>query len=109
MEKHLKVPVYRYKSESEAKSLTDWRYVCLQPDVTGDSDSDAAAAELLGRRCNWGCNNLEGFFQHLYESHNFPYAFRPNIDFCCGQLLTSKMQGILHYMNHALCFENSKP
>ena len=106
MEKHLKLPLYWYKSAAEAKSLTDWRYVCLQP--AEDSDSDAAA-ELLGRTCNWGCNNIQGFFQHLYESHNFPYAFRPDIDFCCGQIITLKMQGILHYMNHALRFENCKP
>ena len=102
-------PVYQYNDDdSPAGNLIKWKYVCLQPCEKAD-DADEPD-EGIGHEgiCNWGTMCTEELFGHLRTCHMAP-MLRDEIDYCCGQLITSRLEGMLHFINHALVFANEAP
>ena len=114
----LKIPVYRYFNDEQISGTQDFRYVCLQPGcpkmegemkmhlVTEKKEDSDKTIHHLYPACNWGGNTLNELLNHLQEKHQAP-RFRHHIDYCCGQLFFSRIQAVLHFMNHALRFQDN--
>ena len=90
MDESFRMPPYKFKTKT--RWLTDWMFRCNQ----------------LG--CGWGANNLGAFLDiHLKEDHDVKCKFRKGLDMCCGHLIPNKLDGIHHFLNHALRYHREAP
>ena len=120
MEKSLRIPVYRYYSDEQISGTEDFRYVCLQPGTPLNKEQDDTAKTTTETAtmmenvveqeqvCNRGFNTLNTFLNHLHDEHQAP-RFRNHMDYCCGQMFYSRLQAVIHFMNHALRFTHINP
>ena len=119
MEKSLRIPVYLYYSDEQISGTKDFRYVSLQPgtplnkeqDDTAKTTEKAAMMENVVEQeqvCYRGFNSLNTFLNHLHDEHQAS-CFCNHMDYCCGHMFYSRLQSVIHFMNHALLFIHINP